>query len=82
MLRRYGVMSNPRDAARVLAVEGAICAGQLLKDRTAKGLGGRLRGWRDTAGLERREFDEDALLDISAHSALRMRMQRRVKCAD
>ena len=47
MLRRYGVMSRPRDAARVLATEGAICAGQLLMDRTAAGLRGRLRGWRE-----------------------------------
>lgn len=77
MLRRYGVMSNPRDAARVLAVEGAICAGQLLKDRTAKGIGGRLRGWRDGGHLERREFDERALLDISLREALELRRRRR-----
>ncbi len=77
MLRRYGVMSEPRDAARVLAAEGAICGGQLLKDRTAKGLGGRLRGWRDGAGLERRPIDEDALLDISLRKALARRRRRR-----
>ncbi|HET6571567.1 MAG TPA: glycosyltransferase family 2 protein, partial [Solirubrobacterales bacterium] len=47
MLRRYGVMRNPRPALRVLAVEGAICAGQLLRDRTAAGLRGRLHGWRE-----------------------------------
>src|SRR4051794_17551392 len=46
MLRRYGVMASPRDALRVLAAEGAICAGQLLKDRTTRGFVGRLRGWR------------------------------------
>ena len=51
MLRRYGVMGRPRDALRVLAAEGALCAGQLVKDRTAKGLAGRLRGWRDARGL-------------------------------
>jgi GT2 family glycosyltransferase len=77
MLRRYGVMLNPRDAARVLAAEGAICAGQLLKDRTAKGIGGRLRGWRDGGGLERRSFEEGALIDISTREALRMRRRRR-----
>jgi len=77
MLRRYGVMRNPRLALRALACEGALCAGQLLKDRTAAGLKGRLRGWRDGAGLEPREVDGSALLDLSAGEALAMRRRRR-----
>jgi N-acetylglucosaminyl-diphospho-decaprenol L-rhamnosyltransferase len=77
MLRRYGVMSRPRDALRVLAAEGAICAGQLVKDRTAAGLRGRLRGWRDGAGPERREADRSALLDVSLREALALRRRRR-----
>jgi GT2 family glycosyltransferase len=77
MLRRYGVMSRPRDAARVLATEGAICAGQLLLDRTGKGLRGRLRGWSEGGGLGDREFDRGALLDISAREALTLRRERR-----
>jgi N-acetylglucosaminyl-diphospho-decaprenol L-rhamnosyltransferase len=77
MLRRYGVTSRPRDALRVLAAEGAICAGQLLKDRTVAGLRGRLRGWRDGGGLERHEVDEGALLDIPMREALLMRRRRR-----
>jgi len=77
MLRRYGVMSHPRDAARALATEAAICAGQLLLDRTARGLKGRLRGWRDAAGLERRKVDESTLLDLSAREALLLRRRRR-----
>ncbi len=77
MLRRYGVMSRPGPALRVLAAEGAICAGQLAMDHTAKGLAGRLRGWRDGAGLEQREVPEGALLDISLREALRMRRRRR-----
>ena len=77
MLRRYGVMSRPRDAVRVLATEGAICAGQLLMDRTAQGFKGRLNGWRDAAGLERREVDDSALLDLSAREALALRRRRR-----
>ncbi len=77
MLRRYGVMSQPRDAARALAAEGAICAGQLIADRTAKGIGGRLRGWREGAGLERRPVEASALLDISLREALALRRQRR-----
>jgi GT2 family glycosyltransferase len=77
MLRRYGVMSRPRDAGRVLVTEGAICAGQLLLDRTVKGLGGRLRGWRDGSGLERREVGAAPLLEISAGEALALRRRRR-----
>jgi N-acetylglucosaminyl-diphospho-decaprenol L-rhamnosyltransferase len=77
MLRRYGVMSRPRDAIRVLATEGAICAGQLLLDRTAAGLRGRLRGWRDGGGEPRRELAEVSLLDLSAREALAQRRRRR-----
>jgi N-acetylglucosaminyl-diphospho-decaprenol L-rhamnosyltransferase len=77
MLRRYGVMSRPRDAARVLATEGAICAGQLLMDRTARGLRGRLRGWREGADSDRLALDRGALLDISAREALALRRRRR-----
>ena len=55
MLRRYGVMRDPRLALRALACEGAVCAGQLLRDHTAAGLRGRLRGYRDGAGLPRRD---------------------------
>ena len=77
MLRRYGIAAEPRLALRALACEGALCAGQLLMDRTAKGIGGRLRGWRDGGGLGRREIDENALLEISPSEALRIRRRRR-----
>jgi N-acetylglucosaminyl-diphospho-decaprenol L-rhamnosyltransferase len=76
MLRRYGVMRDPRLALRALACEGAICAGQLLRDRTAAGLGGRVRGYRAGAGLER-EAPGGPLLDISAREALALRRRRR-----
>ena len=77
MLRRYGVMSHPREAARVLVAEGGICAGQLLLDRTAAGLRGRLRGWRDGGDLERRRADGAPLLDLTPGEALRLRRRRR-----
>jgi len=77
MLRRYGVMSKPRDAVRVLATEGAICAGQVLADRTTTGLRGRLRGWREGGELERRTVPRDALLDITPREALALRRRRR-----
>lgn len=77
MLRRYGVMSRPRDAARALATEGAICAGQLLMDRTAAGLRGRVRGWRQGAGAAALDTGEAGLLRISAREALALRRRRR-----
>ncbi len=76
MLRRYRVMSRSGAALRVLACEGAICAGQLLTDRTAQGLKGRLRGWRDGAGLEPRPVAAP-LLEISAREAVALRRRRR-----
>lgn len=77
MLRRYGVMSDPRQAARVLATEGAICAGQLLMDRTPAGLRGRLRGWRDGGGGPALNTGEAELLEISTREALALRRRRR-----
>jgi N-acetylglucosaminyl-diphospho-decaprenol L-rhamnosyltransferase len=77
MLRRYGVLSRPRPALRALSVEAAICAGQLLLDRTAQGASGRLRGWRDGRGLPRREAGSATLLEISAREALALRRRRR-----
>jgi N-acetylglucosaminyl-diphospho-decaprenol L-rhamnosyltransferase len=77
MLRRYGVMRKPGPAARVLATEGAIGAGQLLRDRTAAGITGRLRGFRAGAGLPHREVGSAPLLDLSAREALHLRRRRR-----
>jgi GT2 family glycosyltransferase len=77
MLRRYGVMSQPRLALRALATEGALCAGQLLLDRSGKGIGGRMRGWRAGGGLPRRLPGAAPLLDLSAREALALRRRRR-----
>jgi N-acetylglucosaminyl-diphospho-decaprenol L-rhamnosyltransferase len=77
MLRRYGVMRDPALALRVLAAEGAICAGQLLRDRTTSGLRGRVRGYREGGGEPRREVPTVALLDISTREAIELRKRRR-----
>jgi N-acetylglucosaminyl-diphospho-decaprenol L-rhamnosyltransferase len=77
MLRRYEVMAQPPLALRALACEGALCAGQLLLDHSAKGIGGRLRGWRDGAGLPARDLVGAPLLDITARQALALRRRRR-----
>jgi N-acetylglucosaminyl-diphospho-decaprenol L-rhamnosyltransferase len=76
MLRRYGVMRDPRLALRAFACEAAIGAGQLLRDRTAAGLKGRVRGYRAGAGLEL-ESAGGPLLDLSAREAVALRRRRR-----
>ncbi|MGD9735434.1 MAG: glycosyltransferase [Solirubrobacterales bacterium] len=77
MLRRYGIAAEPRLALRALACEGALCAGQLLRDRTAAGLAGRLRGWRAARDLEPRSAAGAPLLDLSARESLALRRRRR-----
>ncbi len=77
MLRRYGVLSSPRRALRALACEATLCAGQLLLDRTARGVVGRVEGWRAGAGFERLDPGDAPLLEISAREALRLRRRRR-----
>lgn len=76
MLRRYRVLSQPRRAARALACEATICAGQVLAGRTAAGLRGRLRGWRDGAGLPPRSAAAASLSPMSARQALALRRNR------
>jgi N-acetylglucosaminyl-diphospho-decaprenol L-rhamnosyltransferase len=77
MLRRYGVMQDPPMALRVLACEATICAGQLLRDHTAKGIVGRIKGFRAAAGLTEREVGASPLLDIGPRDALALRRRRR-----
>jgi GT2 family glycosyltransferase len=77
MLRRYGVMRDPSPALRALACEAAIGVGQLLRDRTAQGIAGRLRGFHAGAGLPHREVGAAPLLEIGAREALALRQHRR-----
>ena len=77
MLRRYGVLRDPKLALHVLACEGAICAGQLLFDRTARGVKGRFLGWRAAAGLPREEMPSDGAIELSVRRALALRAGRR-----
>lgn len=77
LLRRYGVMRHPLPAIRALLVEGAICGGQLLRDRTAKGIRGRLAGWHAGAGLPVHRAPATGLLDLGLRERLRLRAVRR-----
>lgn len=73
LLRRYGVLSSPSRAAQALGREAAICAGQLLRDRTTAGARGRLKGWREAAGLPRRELAAGAVTPLGMRRALALR---------
>ncbi|MFL5900501.1 MAG: glycosyltransferase family 2 protein [Solirubrobacterales bacterium] len=77
MLRRYGVATDPVAAARTLLCETAICTGQLVLDRTARGAFGRVRGWRAGGGLPARQLPSEALIESSLGSGLRRRLRRR-----
>jgi GT2 family glycosyltransferase len=77
MLRRYGVLRRPGTAWHAIACEAALCAGQLVVDRTGAGIRGRGVGWRAARGLPRRQPPVDGLLDLSISAALRLRAVRR-----
>ena len=79
MLGRYRVLASPRQAARVAAAEGVICAGQIVRDHTLAGLRGRLAGWHDGRRLEPRQAPAagSVLSDIGLGEALTLRRRRR-----
>jgi GT2 family glycosyltransferase len=73
LLRRYGITASPAPALQALAREGAICAGQLLRDRTLAGARGRLKGWREAKGLPARQLPAGAVSPLSLRQALARR---------
>jgi GT2 family glycosyltransferase len=80
LLRRYGVFRRPSVALRALVCDSALCAGQLVVDRTVTGVTGRVRGWQAAKGLEPRSWPPDGslqsgtgLLDLSTLEAIRRR---------
>lgn len=77
LLRRYGILRDPRLAPRALACEVLIAAGQVVVDRNAAGVGARVRGWHAARSLPRRRLPDEGLLEISVADALRTRLQRR-----
>ncbi|HMJ01900.1 MAG TPA: glycosyltransferase family 2 protein [Conexibacter sp.] len=73
LLRRYGVLRG-RHAARALATELVVAAGDLLISRDAAALRGRLAGWSAAAGAPRRRPPRDALeASIGLRASLRLR---------
>jgi len=77
LLRRYGILREPALISPALVRELAIAGGQLLIDRNAGGVGGRVAGWSAARGLPRRPRPTDDLLRPTTLEALRLRLRRR-----
>jgi hypothetical protein len=75
LLRRYGILRNPRLLPGLIARELAVCTGQLVRGPTFSGLLGRIRGWRDGGGLPLRKLPGESVTHLSALEALRRRRQ-------
>jgi GT2 family glycosyltransferase len=76
MLRTYGFGKHPALLMRAVGAEVAICTGQLLSERTLRGVRGRLRGWHAARHVPRRNPAGDDLLGISLREALALRRRR------
>ena len=74
LLRRYGVMSS-RAAARAVATETIVVAGDMLFCHDLQALRGRVEGWHAARGHERRRWPPDAAIDrsISLRDSLALR---------
>ena len=75
LLRRYGILRNPRLLPGLIARELAVCTGQLVRGRTLAGLIGRIRGWRSAGRLPLRRLPSESVTHLSAFEALRRRTQ-------
>jgi GT2 family glycosyltransferase len=75
MLRRYGVLASLSRALRTMLCEAVICSGQVVLDRTFRGIGGRLRGWHDASGLPERQLP-DGLIELPLRASLSQRLRR------
>jgi N-acetylglucosaminyl-diphospho-decaprenol L-rhamnosyltransferase len=76
MLRAYGYGGRPLLLGRAVAVEVAICIGQMLFERTLRGARGRWRGWRAAREAPPRKVPGEGLMVLSIREALAMRRKR------
>jgi GT2 family glycosyltransferase len=76
LLRRYRVMSKPSTAVGTLLRESAVCAGQILTDRTASGLKARWAGWVYGRHFPARLIPSGSVTRMSVLRALELRRRR------
>jgi N-acetylglucosaminyl-diphospho-decaprenol L-rhamnosyltransferase len=83
LLRKWGVLTDPRRFATAFAADTVICAGQVAFDRNLAGLRGRIRGYRVS---RRTHAYPGAVIDAQPRVAgllsdLRRRARRRIGLA-
>ena len=66
LLRKWSVTDSPGRALRVLASDGVVCGGQLVLDRTAAGIRGRIDGFRAARTVPREPYPGQLLSAASA----------------
>jgi N-acetylglucosaminyl-diphospho-decaprenol L-rhamnosyltransferase len=76
MMRVYGLGARPTLFSRAIAAEAAICAGQVISERTTAGLRGRLQGWRAGSAVPRRPLPDEGISAMSLGEALSLRRRR------
>jgi N-acetylglucosaminyl-diphospho-decaprenol L-rhamnosyltransferase len=80
LVRKWSVMDSPGRALRVLASDAVVCGGQLVLDRTAAGVQGRIAGFRAAEHMPREPYPAQ-LLSAAPQSrrTLGRRLRRRLK---
>jgi N-acetylglucosaminyl-diphospho-decaprenol L-rhamnosyltransferase len=80
VLRKWSVVGSPGRTLRVLASDGVVCGGQLVLDRTAAGVRGRVAGFRAARNVPREPYPAD-LLSAGPRSrrTLGRRLRRRLR---
>lgn len=80
VVRKWSVLGSPTRALRVLASDAALCAGQLVLDRTLAGIQGRRDGFVAAGSVLREPYPADLLAGtlLSSRTLLR-RLNRRAR---
>ena len=76
ILRKWSVVGSPGRALRVLASDTVLCAGQLVLDRNAAGVRGRVDGFRAAGSVPREPYPDELL---SAGPPSRRTLERRLR---
>ena len=79
VLRKWGVLTNPRRAVAALARDVAVCAGQAMLDRNVEGVRGRVRGYVAARHTERYPVELPTAAADGALDSLRRRASRRAR---
>ncbi|HNC06804.1 MAG TPA: glycosyltransferase family 2 protein, partial [Solirubrobacterales bacterium] len=77
LLRKYGIMAHPGLAIMTLISDGSASLAQLLHDRTAAGLNGRIEGWQAGRDIVPIDPPFELLEPPSLRRHMRVRLNRR-----